>query len=169
MSVMEPILEEHPQLICVRDAVMSTFAMFLGAAPAYTGILQADESREQIVSILSLVGERTWSLMLHLPRATAEALALKFAGFEIPFDSADMGDVAGELMNVVAGSVTAHLEAAGIKAEMGLPTVVSGSDLRLPLPEGLNRVQMGFHSDDGPFSMAVTEGDARHVARRSES
>src|SRR5207244_10134077 len=108
-----------------------------------------------VVGIISFMGGLSWSLMLGLPRETATALALAFAGFEIPFDSADMGDVVGELANVLAGGVSARLDTAGVAAQMSLPTVARGSDVELLLPGGLPSQRLPFASARGQFWVKV--------------
>lgn len=97
-----------------------------------------------IVGIISFVGDMTWSLMMGLPREAAETIALKFAGFEIPFDSCDMVDVIGELANVLAGVACGQLEAAGQMAHMSLPTVARGHDVELMMPGDLISERLYF-------------------------
>jgi CheY-specific phosphatase CheX len=87
--------------------------------------------------------------MLGQPRETAISLAKTFEGFEIPFESADMGDAVGELTNVLAGSVTAHMENAGFKVQMSLPTAARGTDVELLLGGGLPSTFMPFTTPNG--------------------
>ena len=47
--------------------------------------------------MISVLGDVDWAVFLGLPKATAEAVTEKFAGFAIPFDSNGMGDAVGEL------------------------------------------------------------------------
>ena len=70
-----------------------------------------------VLSVISLVGGVDWSIFLGLPKDTAVALAKSFAGFDIPFESDDLGDAIGELSNILAGNVKARLDRVGIKTE----------------------------------------------------
>jgi CheY-specific phosphatase CheX len=84
-----------------------------------------------ITAIISLVGDLDWTIFLGLPRATAGAVAAKFAGFEIPFDSSDMGDAIGELTNILAGEVKAILDAKGVRVNLSLPSVVRAESMEV--------------------------------------
>lgn len=145
---------------CVNDAVIETFGKICGDAAPY---LLDDESKtcDGIVGIISFVGDYTWSLILGLPHDAAVSIAKKFAGFEIEFDSPDMGDVIGELANVLAGVVNGKLETAGIRAFMSLPTVACGHDVHLLLPGNLLTQWLHFATMDVDFWVKLV------VARRS--
>ena len=147
--------DDHPQVTAVGDAVVSTLMMVTGSAPLYVGADETPCTGDQIIGIISFTGLHSCYLMLCLPRETASALAVKFAGFEIAFDSADMGDVVGELANVAAGKVVANLETMGLKAEMSLPAVIRGASMSLPVPDGLEGLRMNYSSSDGPFFMEL--------------
>ena len=160
------ISADHPHTLCVRDAVASTFAMFCGEAPVYTGAQESTDGSQIIIGTIALIGDASSSVMLCLPRDTATALSAKFAGFEIPFDGPDMADVVGELTNVSAGAIVAGLEGIGVRVHMSLPTVVRGTDITFPLPEGFQRVQINFDSPDGLFFVQLVAGDP-HTVRRT--
>ncbi|HEY3267039.1 MAG TPA: chemotaxis protein CheX [Armatimonadota bacterium] len=166
MTTLEAIPNIDPQVECVKEAVKATFAMVCGAEPTYTGEASDDGIGEQIIGVISLLGERSWSLMMCLPALTATAIAQKFCGFDIPYESADMGDFVGELINIFAGGVTARLEGIGIRAEMSLPTMVRGRDITLPLPEGLQKARLAFSSSDGDFTVRLVAGDPRAATLR---
>ena len=109
----------------------------------------------KIDGIISFVGDLTFSLILVLPMETAESMAKKFAGFDIPFDSEDMGDVVGELTNVLAGVLSGHLEAVGVKAQMSLPTITRGSDFEQLMSENLISEKMFFESGGSHFMIKL--------------
>jgi CheY-specific phosphatase CheX len=104
-----------------------------------------------VVGVISYSGTLAWSFALILPEKTAKALAEKFAGFPIPFESSDMGDVIGEMANVIAGDISARLDAKGIVAQMSLPSVTRGHDMELFLPPGLPTLYHGYVTPQGPF------------------
>lgn len=147
----------------VRDSVVNTLGSILGAAPA---LRETEPSASpSVIGIIGFVGDLNLTVALGLPEATAPALVEKFAGFAIPFDSPDMGDVVGELANVLAGEVRARLENKKIKAQMSLPTVARGSDLELLAVEGAASMRFTFDSPAGPFWCGVTSGPAGGPAR----
>lgn len=102
-----------------------------------------------IMGVMSFFGDPVWSFALILPEPVAVAAALGFAGFDIPFDSPDMGDMVGEMANVMAGDIVARLERARVKAQMSLPTVTRGHDVELLPPSHAQEVRAYFSSPAG--------------------
>jgi CheY-specific phosphatase CheX len=136
----------------MQAATVSTFGKMVGT----TTYLDPKENNEDshydgVIGIISFVGDLTWSMVLGLPRQSAEAVAKKFAGFDIPFDSADMGDVIGELTNVLAGVICGELENKNLKMQMSLPTVARGKDFQMSLPENLVAQRLHFNTIDSDF------------------
>jgi len=150
---------------CVRESVITNFGMMLGGELSCREQADDDMLCDGITGIISLVGDISWSLMLCLPRDTATSIAAGFSGFEIPFDSADMGDVVGELANVLAGDISARLDALGIKAELSLPMVLRGKDIDLLLPDSTPTVRLTFDSPCGWFSTRIASGEPSHIRR----
>lgn len=114
----------------------------------------------KIDGIISFVGDLTWSLILVLPFDSAELMAQKFAGFEIPYDSEDMGDVVGELTNVLAGVLCGNLENVGVRSHMSLPTVTRGSDFEQLMSDSLIAHRIYFMSGSHHFMVKLVV--ARH-------
>lgn len=139
----------------VKRATLATFAMIVGEEPSYEGDGDRHPKCDGLVGIISFTGDVPWSLMLGLPRETAMALAVKFTGMEVDFDSPDMGDIVGELANILAGDATAQLDAVGITVQMSVPTAARGSDLEMLLPGGLPSVRLNFSSSEGDFWVKV--------------
>ncbi|HVM60237.1 MAG TPA: chemotaxis protein CheX [Verrucomicrobiae bacterium] len=90
---------------------------------------------EKIIASVSLVGDVEMTVFLGMPSATAVALAEKFAGFKVPFESPDMADAIGELGNMIAGDLKIRLDRSGLKANISLPTVFRGQDLTVTTPK----------------------------------
>ena len=151
----------------VKDAAINTFASILGAAPSYLADGREEAPCAGVVGVLSFAGELPWSFALVLPEPTAALMAKKFAGFDIPFDSPDMGDVVGELANVLAGDIAAKLDARGFKAHMSLPMVTRGHEVELLQASGQKSTRMGFASSEGTFWFKlVTAKQGQHLGRR---
>ena|ERR1700733_11051436 len=151
LKIAETTLFPAPIAEAVRLAVKATFGSICGMDPIPVVHGQEEHTSVGVVGVISFAGSLTWSFALMLPQTTATALAEKFAGFEIPFDSRDMGDVIGELANVVAGDISARLDAKGIAARLSLPSVTRGYDVDLCLPDGVPTLQLGYASPQGPF------------------
>jgi chemotaxis protein CheX len=152
---------------CIREAVSFTFSSICGLEPTFKIYEHNGHMAEGVVGIISIVaGEEAWSLMLGLPQDTSVAVARKFAGFDIPFDSADMADVVGELANIIAGDAVARLDKVGIKAELSLPTVARGSNLEMLLPDKLPAVRMDFNAPQGAFWLKLGFGKHHRSIKR---
>jgi CheY-specific phosphatase CheX len=141
----------QPLVEAVQRATAATFESICGEAPAAAGRSQAAQQRAAVIGLISFVGDHLWSVMLGIPRETAAPLAEAFAGIEFDFDSAEMGDIVGELTNVLAGHIIAQLDETGIRAEMSLPTVVRGSDIDVLPPGEAPSLDLRFTSAHGPF------------------
>lgn len=135
----------------VKASVVKTYSAFCGEAPINGTNGHDHEDGPCIAGIISFFGDIPWSLSWVLSDKVAPVLAHKFAGFEIPFDSPDMGDMAGELVNVLAGEVIAQLEQRRIKAQMSLPTVARGKPLELIPERGRFVSRLDFTSKQGCF------------------
>lgn len=136
---------------CVRQSVLDIFTSMCGFQPDYQGVSDGSNACDGFIGVIAFVGDMDWSLMLGLPRETSSSMATRFAGFKIDYDSEDMGDVVGEMANILAGDLVARMETMGVNVKMSTPSVARGSDIRIRVPEGLPPVQLNFDSPDGPF------------------
>jgi chemotaxis protein CheX len=138
--------KEMPGVItsCVSDSVASIFNTIFGAVPQYDGDDVGKSVGDGVVGIISFVGDASWMLMLALPKESAETLAEKFCGFEVEYESPDMGDVIGELANVMAGDIVARMGVEGVKIAMTLPTILRGHNVEPFMPKGLPDKKMHY-------------------------
>jgi CheY-specific phosphatase CheX len=153
----------------VKSSVENVFATIQGSPPECKTIEQKlTGSCTGIVGVISFEGEPAWSLGLVLPAGTAPALAQQFCGMEIPFDSADMGDIVGELANVLAGEVVAQSEKRRLKSKMTLPTNARGSDLEILANEVEPLSRLHFDSPQGEYWCTIAlSKDGKVIGRKS--
>ena len=154
-----------PQAIvdAVQESLEKTHGAFFSERPVLGTNGQDHPTGPCIAGIISFLGDVPWSLAWILSRETAPQLAQKFAGFEIPFDSPDMGDMAGELVNVIAGEIVAQLEKRRIKTMMSLPTIARGKPLELVPESGPSIVHLEYTSREGPFWFRLASAKNRAV------
>lgn len=147
---------EVPQVLinCIHDGVLEVFHGYFGPLCPCGEDKVDDAGLEGFMSVISFVGTFPWILMLALPYSTTIAMVKRFTGLEISADSPDMVDGVGELINILAGAVSAKVEASGIKAKMSLPSVARGS-LRMLLPSKAPRHRLHYTSAQGPFRVQV--------------
>jgi CheY-specific phosphatase CheX len=106
-------------------------------------------------AIMGFMGDFTWAYTLILPRNITPQFVQSFTGFEIAYHNPDMGDVVGELANVLAGDVISTLNSRRIVARMGLPTVARGTDVEFLVTEGTPSCAVGFHCEFGSFGFRM--------------
>jgi len=120
---------------------------------------QEDDSdiatHEVIIGVISLVGDAELAVFIGLPKGTAPVLVAKFAGFDVPYDSPDMGDAVGEVANTLAGVMKNLLDVKGVKVNISLPTVIRAENIQVLLQRGGQSIKMGLRSDVGPLWVGV--------------
>ncbi len=173
---------ENPLLAVVAGCVNRAGASFLetvsGEAPTVAPDGSSMTGSERVVGLISFSGDTPFVFLMGLPEKTAGPLVQKFTGFEFEFRGSDMGDVVGELVNVIAGDMVAQVERAGAKVAMGLPTVARGQDLDMVPSDRNPSSQTVFLTPQGPvwvkvavarppFSFAAKIMIGRPPARRS--
>jgi len=152
----------QPLVDGVKWAVIDVMNSICGTA-AERGDCGSAELSCGIIGVISLICQDAWSMMVGLPRDTAIAFAKQFTGGDITYDSRDMGDVVGELANIIAGQAAGRMETAGIKASLSLPTVARGNGITVPMQYELPSVCMGFTCPQGGFWVRIAS------AKRSPS
>jgi CheY-specific phosphatase CheX len=168
---MNPLLSSTVQSMASPSAVVDslmasldrTHSAFFGQKPVLRKDGNGLHDGPCIAGTVSFIGDISWSLTWVLTQETAPQVAAKFAGLEIPFDSSDMLDLAGELVNVIAGEIIAQLEKRGIKSKMSLPKVTRGllSEF-VPSPEkALGNLE--YSSSEGTFWFRMEKADADSI------
>ncbi|MEO1021331.1 MAG: chemotaxis protein CheX [Bacteroidota bacterium] len=144
----------------VKESVINTFASICGETPVSIPLTGDEGPLNGIIGNIAVFNpELTFSLMLAIPRETAFKISEAFIGMELPFDSDDMGDLIGEIANILAGDVAANIERIGFRGQSSLPTATRGSDLTLFMPNKPPTVKMRFSSVCGDFllNMALSQ------------
>lgn len=144
----------------VKESVINTFTSICGNEPEYQHQKEKSSPMNGIIGNIAVFNhDHTLSLMIVIPKETALALSEVFIGMQIQFESDDMGDLVGEISNILAGDVAANVETVGFRGQSSLPTATRGSDLTLFLPNKPPTEKMKFNSPMGEFwvNMALTE------------
>lgn len=136
-------------------SIETTLASILGSRPV-RATDHATTDGAALLGIISFVGDEKWSLSVMLTDPVATTMVEKFCGMALPFDSPDMGDAVGELVNVIAGEVVAQMEKRRMQARMSLPIVIRGRTLELIQERGTSVEQVDYSSSCGPFSVRLT-------------
>ena len=138
---------------CIPEAVAEVFSTTCGVAVKAIEMTSGPGSK--IVSVISLVGDAELAVFIGLPKGTAPVLVAKFAGFDVPYESPDMGDAVGEVANTLAGVMKNLLDAKGVKVNISLPTVIRAENIQVLLQRGGQSIKIGLRSDVGPLWVGV--------------
>lgn len=149
-----------------RDSIVSIFNTIFGAEPKFEGSETGEVLGDGVVGIISFMGDVNYIIMLALPKGSAIAMASKFCGFDIDYDSPDMGDVVGELANVLAGDIVARMSKEKFKVTMSLPTIMRGHDVEPLLPRGLPLEKLHFSMAEGTFILKVAGAKSGELVGR---
>lgn len=151
-----PAMDTVPALLIdvTKNSIVETFGKMIGETTIEVPEQESAEV-EGVVGLISFVGDITWSLAMMFPQEAALNLAYKFAGFEIEYESPDMGDVVGEIVNVLAGVICGELEKEGLHAQMSLPTVTRGKHVELLLGGHLIAQRMNVFVADNQFAVRL--------------
>lgn len=159
VGISEHIADSEPKFSVLLEqterSVIEAFGKMCGATLTEKR-LTGCHTRVKIAGVISFIGDITWTLTLVMPSDSAEGIATKFAGFQIDFESADMADVIGEFVNVVAGIACGHLEECEIAGQMSLPTVARGDAFELMKPDHLLSHRMYFTACGDDFWVDVS-------------
>ncbi len=108
-----------------------------------------------VTAIIGLSGPASGIVALSFPVATALAMTGHLLGQEIRVMNADVTDAMAEMVNIVAGAAKAKLSNGTTPIDLGLPTVVRGSDVRVEQPRGTQWLDVPFTTKFGPLAMRV--------------
>ena len=161
MEAAETANSEHVE--CVSEAAAQILSATCGVTIEPLAEAEDLASGNVIIGIISLVGDVEWSVFLGMPSETAVATALKFAGFEIPFDSEDMGDAVGEMTNMLAGQMKLNLDQKGVRADISLPSVIRAENMTVLVQKQNSVDKICFTSELGKFWTGVTVGHSPGV------
>jgi CheY-specific phosphatase CheX len=146
----------------VKESVINTFGSIIGEELAYEKEANGDEPLNGIVGNVTVFNsEHTLSLMLAIPKETALHFSKVFIGMELPFESDDMGDLIGEISNILAGDVAANVEKVGFRGQSSLPTATRGSDLTLFMPNKPPTEKMKFVSENTEFLLTMVLSESK--------
>lgn len=116
---------------CVREALEETLQQTCGLELVNVDDDPEVRQGEVVVGSISLHGDLNWSLILGFEKGAVAPIVSRFAGFDIPFDSEDLGDAVGELTNIVAGTIQRKLSERSIAVSLTLPMVSWVNRLRV--------------------------------------
>ncbi|MCD6365701.1 MAG: chemotaxis protein CheX [Planctomycetes bacterium] len=146
---------------CVWDSVTEVFQTTCGVDAKQ---VEAEEEgfggHKVLVSIISIVGDIDWSIFLGMIEPTAVACVKHFAGFDVPFDSEDMGDAIGELTNILAGRIKAALDQRSIGGDISLPSVMRADNVEVLLESDSSTAKACYECEAGKFWVGVVVGKA---------
>ncbi|MBL8880702.1 MAG: chemotaxis protein CheX [Phycisphaerales bacterium] len=144
------------------EAVDNVFRTMIDVPTTRKSVRMSSENGTgvSLTAIIGITGEFGGVVVLRFPPTTALATAGKMLGTTLT-DSAspEVTDAIAELANMVAGSAKAKFEQ-DPPLQLGLPTVVHGSNYRVRYPTRSIWLEVPFESAIGDFALELTFGSA---------
>ena len=112
---------------------------------------------QHLVALIGLSGPARGMVALSLPVATSLAVMGRLLGEEPAEVNEEVADALAEVANVITGNAKARLSGDSERPiNLGLPTVVTGSDYKVVYPSDSVWLDVPFNSELGQFSLRVT-------------
>ena len=121
------------------------------------GVIAGDTRPNDIMAIIGISGPTRGTVSLGFPEPTALAIVGRI--LNLPVDQVDdsVADGVAEVVNIVAGSAKAKLNAGNsTPLDLSLPTVVRGDNYNVQYPSKSVWLEVPFTSDLGDFNLRVT-------------
>ena len=141
------------------ESVQEVFETMLDvkATRGEVSISHENKGAGDILALIGLSGDTKGTVAVSFPKETALQVVGRITGTE--FDSVDDTVVDGiaEIINMIAGGAKAKLGTeSGKPIDMGLPSVVRGSDFHIDYPKNTIWLEVPFDTNLGSFVMRVT-------------
>jgi two-component system, chemotaxis family, chemotaxis protein CheY len=145
---------------CVALAVQAVIGQSFGLALTPEPPPVGSGGGNVVFGLVTVLGDVQWSVVLGFEESAAAGVASRMAGFEIPFDSPDIGDAIGEVTSLVAGQMKRMLVARGLSVDCSLPTVIGASQIRFLVQRGRRTTadQVHYLTPVGRLWVAVSVG-----------
>jgi CheY-like chemotaxis protein len=145
---------------CVALAAQFVFGETFGLALIPETTPSESEGENIVFGMVTVLGDVHWSVVFGFDESAAAGVASRLAGFDIPFDSPDIGDAIGEVTNIVAGHLKGMLVERGLRIECSLPTVIGASRIRFLVQRGRRTTadQVHYRTPVGRLWVAVSVG-----------
>ncbi len=121
---------------CVAHGLQIVLEGTYGLRLTPTSPPAAETSADLVFGMITILGDIQWSVVLGFEAMSAAGVASALAGYEIPFESADLGDAIGEVTNIIGGQIRGLLFERGLHVEVSLPTVIAASQIRFLVQRG---------------------------------
>ena len=141
------------------ESVQQLFTTMLGCEATRGDISLADESRDLggIIALIGFSGPASGMLAISFPIETAMAMASRMLGTEITVMDEMVSDAVAEMVNIIGGGAKAGFtEDDQEPINLGLPTVVRGSNYTVDYPTNSIWIEVPFESELGCLSIRIT-------------
>lgn len=140
------------------EGVDSVFQTMLQVEPKRCPVQVGHKGNGHSAALTSLVGisgQVQGVVVLRFPPETALQLASRMLGTNLDTVNDEVVDAIAEIVNMVAGSAKAKFNC-DPPLDLGLPTVVLGSNYKVKYPSGATWLKVPFESEAGNFTLELT-------------
>jgi chemotaxis protein CheX len=145
----------RPFIESIQDLFLTMFVEDLKVDSIVGG---ADAVRSRAVTaVIGLSGAVRGTVAIFLPDHIACDLAGRLLGMELKKVDDTVSDAVAEIVNIVAGGAKGRISSDPARqVDLGLPTVVVGTDYNVQYPAGSRLATVALSGGFGKFSMAIS-------------
>ena len=140
----------HAAITATTQEIFSTMIL-LDLEEIDGGEFETNTPEINLSSMLGFGGDIKGALELHFPGAVAIGITSQFLGTNVIQLDEDVKDAMGELANMIAGGLKTFFSDRNIKAELAIPTTVTGKAYATRSIPGAERLQVYFVCSAGMF------------------
>ncbi len=140
----------HGAIISTTQEIFSTMVL-LDIDEIDAGAFLSGAAEVNLSSMLGFGGDIKGALELHFPGAVAIGITSRFLGTNVTQLDEDVKDAMGELANMIAGGLKTFFSERNIKAELAIPSTVTGKAYGTRSIPGVDRLQVYFACSAGMF------------------
>lgn len=114
--------------------------------------------RHELAATVPYLGSWRGAIVMRLDATLARLVGARM--FMMPADAlsdTEIHDAVGEVCNMIGGNLRAHLSTA---CELGTPTIVTGVDLEVAIPDATPIASLHYRSGDDAVAFTLLQQDA---------
>lgn len=146
----------------IVDSVHEVFETLIFTLPEEQSVQESGQGEfsGEVIAALQVTGDIDGIVAMVCSRDTAAQLTQNMLGLEAPpEDMTEIADCAGEIVNMITGSIKNRCVESGVSFHLSIPTVVWGKETVLSLQEEVSGFRVPFLVDGEEMYVAFLYKD----------
>lgn len=154
MNVKEDAKIVRPFLDAVKNVI--TMMAMVEVAPGKPYMKKDTNAKGDVTGVIGITGDRNGTMSVTFTRGCILTIVGNMLGETISDLNQDVRDAVGELTNMISGQTRQGLEAAGVRLEAGIPSVITGDDHSISHISREPILAVPFDTPHGGFTLEVS-------------